>query len=177
LGDRLNLERALRRGFLKLRARAIDPALTLPETSPIWPLQLVRALLISVYLAAGLAKLDPAWLRGETLEQLTRLNVLKGTIWTTLHSWLGYGAVAKLVCTTELALPLLLLVRHTRRSALFSGWIFHALISATMDVSSFGAQMSVLLVAFWPTATNRDGARAERASGNHVNVAGDGGRK
>ncbi len=68
----------------------------------------------------------------------------------TLHHWLGYGGVAKLVCLTELALPALLAARATRRSAIVVAALFHALISASMMVSTFGAQMLVLLLAFWP---------------------------
>jgi hypothetical protein len=77
-------------------------------------------------------------------------STLGGATWTTLHHWLGYGGVAKLTCGMELALPALLALRATRRGAVIVAAAFHACISASMMVSTFGAEMLVLLLAFWP---------------------------
>jgi hypothetical protein len=35
--------------------------------------------------------------------------------------------------------------------AVILAWIFHALISRTMGVSTFGMEMAILLLAFWQT--------------------------
>jgi hypothetical protein len=107
---------------------------------------------MSIYLASGLSKLDAAWLRGETLALLHRFNALGGPTWMLLHEWFGYGGIAKLTCLTELALPGLLAYRVTRRPAVVVAASFHALISACMMVSTFGVQMVVLLLAFWPNS-------------------------
>jgi hypothetical protein len=42
------------------------------------------------------------------------------------------------------------MLRRTRLLAIFGGLAFHAGISACMPVYSFGAQMAVLLFAFFP---------------------------
>jgi hypothetical protein len=140
LDARLSLESALRR----LAQHA------LPEKSPLWPLQLVRALVVSVYLASALSKLDPAWLSGESLELLTRLGMLRGSLFNALHDALGFAWIARLTCATEIALPLLLMLPRTRRWGIAAALAFHALISASMSVGTFGAQMAWLLIAFLP---------------------------
>jgi HTTM domain len=148
VGDRWSLDRAVVRGWTKLRQRAVG-AMTLPATSPLWPLQLIRAFVVSIYLAAGSSKLAGAWLRGETLELLRRFHVVQGPTWAKMEAMLGFGGVAKLTCLIELTLPVFLVFRPTRRWAVVGAMIFHALISASMMVSTFGAQMAVLLTAFF----------------------------
>jgi hypothetical protein len=141
LDARLSLERALRRLWSKPDR---------PETSPLWPLELLRGLVIGVYLASGLSKLDPAWLRGENLRWLARLDMLGGPVWTTLEGWLGFSGVARLTCATELALPLALMLPRTRHWAIGAALIFHALLSMSMSVGTFGVEMAILLLAFVP---------------------------
>jgi hypothetical protein len=117
---------------------------------PLWPLQLVRALVIGVYAAAGVSKLSEGFLAGDALRALERFHVLKGPVWELVGGLAGYAVVAKLSLLTELFLPIGLMLRRTRRFAIFVGLLFHAGISASMPVYSFGAQMAVLLFAFWP---------------------------
>jgi hypothetical protein len=155
---RWSLERRLRHAWRAVRPTAAQGA-SVPRTSPVWPLQMIRALVMSVYLASGLSKLHGAWLGGETLQGLHRVHVIGGATWNTLHEWLGYGVLAKLTCVTELALPALLAFRSTRGWAIGAAIGFHALISASMGVSTFGIQMVVLLLAFWPRYYAADGSK------------------
>jgi hypothetical protein len=153
IGSSLSLER----GFSRLlawfggRARPLTQRVW-DASNPLWPLQLIRALTISVYLAAGLSKLDWSFLRGDALRQLEQFNVLKGGFWEAVRDLVGYGGVGTLACIAEFALPLLLLLPPTRRAAVLLGFGFHLGISLCMPVYSFGAQMAVLLLAFIPTS-------------------------
>ncbi len=121
-----------------------------PRRSAAWPLQILRAGVVSIYLAAGTAKLNAAWWRGDSLAILAHVHALNGSIWLLLQQAFGLGVLAKAACLTELGLPLLLVWRPTRRVAIALGAAFHALISALMPVSTFGVTMTLLLVSFWP---------------------------
>jgi hypothetical protein len=154
IGSSLSLEHGVRRLLGLLRGRGTQGAATsatllAPET-PAWPLQLIRALVIGVYVAAGVSKLDASWLNGDALRELERFWVLKGPFWGWVRDAVGHATVARLSFVTELALPLGLMLRPTRRFAVLAGWAFHAGISASMPVYSFGIQMSLFLLAFWP---------------------------
>jgi hypothetical protein len=139
--------------YLSIAWLALVPSATsfgLRRWSPAWPLQLLRAWVMSIYLAAGSAKLTPAWLSGETLAELARLQAVHGPTWALLQRVVSGPVAAKLVCATELSLPLLLAFRPTRRWAVVMGVAFHALLSACMDLSTFGVEMTLLLLSFWP---------------------------
>jgi hypothetical protein len=118
--------------------------------SPIWPLQLLRALVMSIYLASGTAKLQSSWWSGDVLSQLAWLHTVRGSIWAHTAPLLGVAPIARGVCLFELSLPFLLAFRPTRRVAVLAGIAFHGLISNVMAVSTFGATMALLLLAFWP---------------------------
>jgi len=147
LGDRLNIERAVRRAWSALRGTS-SAELTAPDWSPVWPLQLLRAFVMSVYFAAGVSKLHGEWLSGHTLEHMHRVGVISGAPFATLQNWLGYAGIARLTCLSELGLPLLLAARPTRYAAIALAIAFHAFLSASMRVSTFGLQMVVLLTVF-----------------------------
>jgi hypothetical protein len=149
LSDRWSLERPLRRTWAKLRGSP-DDHFAPPPSSPIWPLQLFRAFVVSIYLGAGTSKLIGVWLQGDTLELLYRFGTIQGPAWEALHATFGFGGIAKLTCLTELGLPVLLLFRPTRRWAVVAGLGFHAIVDTSMAVSTFGAQMAVLLLSFLP---------------------------
>jgi hypothetical protein len=151
-GSVLGVERPLARLFASLRGRAAPAPARLQAPEPVWPLQLVRALVLSVYLAAGASKLDAGFLAGDALRELERYHILKGPFWEAARATLGYGGVAKLACLLEFALPAGLLHPVTRRAAVLAGMGFHAGISASMPVYTFGAQMAVLLLSFCPRA-------------------------
>jgi len=118
------------------------------DRAPAWPLVLLQAMVISIYLASGLAKLNHAWLSGETLQTLEMLGVLRGRAWLFARNSLGYAPVACAVALTELLLPILLARRVTRRLGVFCGWALHLGVSLSMNVSTFGVEMALLLVAF-----------------------------
>lgn len=143
LGSRFSLDGWIRRLWQrrheKSRARLLASA---------WPLQAIRALTLSVYASAGLGKLSDQWLSGENLRWLTTMGLLSGPLWEWLSANFGMAALAIGACATELALPVLLAVRRTRGLGLGVAVSFHALISSSMWVSSFGFQMLLLLGAF-----------------------------
>ncbi len=122
--------------------------------SPLWPLQLLRAQALSVYVAAAVSKLDASFLRGDALRELETSWVLQGAVWERMRDTFGYGGVATLSAATELIIALGLVVRPTRRVSVVLAWLFHAGISLSMPVYSFGAQMAVLVLAFWPRSTS-----------------------
>jgi hypothetical protein len=124
--------------------------------APIWPLQLLRAFVVGIYLASGLAKLSPGWWSGEVLETLQRVGTVSGAGFDLAAKTLGVSAVAKLTVLVEIAVALLLCLPPTRRAAVVLGIFFHAAIEASMDVSTFSAQMVVLLVAFWSGPVKSD---------------------
>ena len=149
IGASFSVEHAAARLLQRPRGSTAPRAAT-RATSPAWPLQLMRALPLGVYFAAFASKLDPSFLRGDVLRGLERFHVLKGAFWELVRDVAGYRGVATLAAVAELALPLALMLRPTRRLAVFCALGFHAGISACMPVYSFGAQMAVLLIAFLP---------------------------
>jgi hypothetical protein len=50
-------------------------------------------------------------------------------------------------------LPALLVCKRTRSVGVLVAWAFHTGISLSMPVYTFGAQMAVLVLAFWPRTT------------------------
>lgn len=146
IGERFTWRQVLaraRRQLGRVDARPLDAS-----APAAWPLQLLRALTLSVYAAAGFSKLNVGWLRGDVLRDLELVRLLDGRAWELLRNLLGYSGIAWLACTFELAVCLLLCVPITRRAAVLAAMGFHAGISACMPVFSFGAQMSVLLLSF-----------------------------
>lgn len=152
IGDSMTLTRGLARLRARFRPRseAPAPASLRRAMSPVWPLQLLRAHALSVYVAAAVSKLDASFLRGDALRELETAWVLKGVVWETARNALGYAGVATFAAGTELVIALGLAVRPTRRVSVLLAWTFHAGISLCMPVYSFGAQMAVLVFAFWP---------------------------
>lgn len=138
-----------------------SPRFALRRWRPAWPVLLVRAWVTSIYLAAGSSKLTGAWLSGQTLAELARLHALDGRTWALLQRVVSDSVAAKLVCLTELGLPFLLAFRPTRRGAVLIGAAFHALLSACMAVSTFGVEMALLLLSFWPQVLREGAASSE----------------
>ncbi len=130
--------------------------------SPIWPLQLLRALVMSIYLASGSSKLQSSWWSGEVLTQLARLHSVRGGVWVHGAALLGVTGVARSVGLFELSLPFLLAFRATRRVAVLAAMAFHVLISSVMAVSTFGATMALLLLAFWPDRLREPASAGEQ---------------
>lgn len=129
---------------------SIPSKATATHFAPAWPLQILRVGVVTIYLAAGSAKLQPEWWSGDSLAILAHLGSVKGPIWAALRGLFGLSMLAKTTGMTELALPLLLLWPRTRKLAVLLGVAFHTLISLVMPVSTFGITMSLLLLSFWP---------------------------
>ena len=144
LGARFSLEAWFRRAWLRWKERPTP----LPSVASAWPLQVIRTLTLSIYASAGIGKLSAAWLSGDNLSLLTSMGLLTGFLWEGLVKMLGMATLAIGVCATELALPFLLAARRTRWIGIGVGVGFHALIGASMWVSSFGVEMLLLLGAF-----------------------------
>jgi len=149
IGARWTLARGVRWLLEQWKRRSRTPALAIPQMSAAWPLQLLRALTLSVYVAAGVSKLTPSFLRGDALRELEGVQLLEGSVWLWSRDFLGYRGVALLSCAFELTLPCVLCFRSTRRPAVVAALVFHVGISASMPVYSFGVQMAALLLCFW----------------------------
>jgi hypothetical protein len=115
-----------------------------------WPLQLVRAHVMAVYAASGIAKLDGSWLSGRTLAELGEAGFVSGPLWEATGGARAASVTAPVICGLELALPLLLAWRRTRLGAVVVATALHATIDASMMVSTFGATMVLLLASFLP---------------------------
>lgn len=128
-----------------------------PATNARMPLALVtlRAHVQVVYFAAGLAKCAPTWLSGATLRALHENSFATGPVFEASVASVGYGGMAFAACLLEIALPFLLAFRRTRLIGVFFALGLHAVIHATILVSTFGATMVVLLGAFLPSAQER----------------------
>jgi hypothetical protein len=146
LGTRFSVEAWFRRFWRRSNEHAALSAST--SLAPAWPLQVIRALTLSVYASAGMGKLSAGWLSGDILALLTSMGLLTGFVWGWLVKTLGLVALAIGACATELALPVLLAVRRTRFFGLGVAVGFHTLIGGSMWVSSFGIEMLLLLGAF-----------------------------
>lgn len=122
----------------------------LAEWVPRWSLQVLRFHLLVVYTAAGVAKLDPRWLSGETLLELHRAELLTGPLVAGVIESLGAATLAIAIAATELALPLLLVFRRSRWIGIAIGVLFHLSVETSIMVSTFGATMILLLLVFSP---------------------------
>jgi hypothetical protein len=167
IGSSLSVENGVKRLLAKFRPGAPAPSSSSSfAAAPVWPLQLIRALVIGVYVAAGISKMNSSFIAGDALRELERFYVLKGPLWELIRDPVGYAWVARLSLLAEVSLAVGLMLRPTRRIAVVGGWAFHAGISSCMPVYSFGAQMALLLLAFWPSVDTPtrfiDGSRRPR---------------
>lgn len=131
-GERMSIERLFR------------PA---NDRLPRWPLELLRFQTLVIYGAAGLAKLSSEWLSGGTLAALSRAGFVEHGAELAV-SWAAPLAIG--VAATELALVPLLAFRRTRVAGVAIGLALHAGIDAMMMVSTFSANMMLLLLLFLP---------------------------
>ncbi|HJT81113.1 MAG TPA: HTTM domain-containing protein [Chthoniobacterales bacterium] len=139
------------------RALAIDagmrPALH-SETAPAWTLWLLRAQVGVVYFFAGIAKLSPDWLRGETARAfLSQDGQLMLTIPLIRAEWmpclLTYGGLL-----FDLLIVPALLWRRTRIAAFGVAVIFHLLNARLFSIGVFPwlsiAATTLFLSPSWP---------------------------
>ena len=136
-------------------------ALTAAPASRASSVRLVSLFLASIYLWAGLAKLQGEWLSGHALEAQARAGAFAGLLGAWVgHAWLRSGA--------SIAIPVVelmlagLLVADRRRGAVVLALAFHVAIELVVNPDTLGWQMAVLLLAIWPTnaeLTNRAASR------------------
>lgn len=120
---------------------------TSPHPAPRWPAQILRVQVLAIYAAAGLAKLDADWLSGRTLAQLADANLVTLPFDPGATGW---AVAAAAVAGIELALVPLLALRRTRTAAVVLAIALHAMIDASMMVSTFSATMVLLVSLFLP---------------------------
>lgn len=117
-------------------------------TSPTRP-RLVHWFVASVYAWAGIAKLRPAWLSGDTLRVLHDQRYLVGSLADFfLADPARCRASAWAVVAVELLLGPLLLASRTRRAGLVLALGFHAFLEPIAQPDVFGWIMGALLLSF-----------------------------
>jgi hypothetical protein len=125
------------------------------QRAPRWALSLLRAQALIIYLAAGLAKLQPSWLSGAALDAAARAGLVGGALWETARDLLGIRGVASLLALSELSIVLLLSLRRARPWGIALGIALHVGLEESMLVSTFGAQMVLYLLMFLPWSNKR----------------------
>lgn len=136
-----------------------------------WPKRLAQINVASVYFTAGLAKLaDDYWVNGHAFsESLRHPFVTRFTAELAFDHPRWFTVVDYLVVGWELALPVLLLLRRTRRWALLSAFAFNGLVLFSLRIGLFTLLASVGLLLFiddvsWRQKPN-EARRSERAPG------------
>ena len=120
----------------------------LPEpTGTILPLRLLQVLVCMIYLFTFLWKLNEGWFSGQIMTLFTTTGTMQGPFAPWLNH-LGPRTLSLGTLAIEGFLPLGLLWRPTRRTAMLAGLVLHVSIDATMRVNTYSYQMMVLYVAF-----------------------------
>ena len=144
-----------------LRRRQGRPALA--QSSPGWPLWLLRFECAAVYAASGMSKLvDPDWFGGTVTwqrvvrarEQLEAWPVPDWAVSLLTDRSVHTGA-AKLIVLTELFIATGLWWRRTRYAAVWVAVVFHVAIDVSAAVQVFSYLALVVLV-IWAVPTTRD---------------------
>jgi hypothetical protein len=155
-GTYINTFHLLFLGMMVLGASGAGRAVALRperEVDPASGLALTRVFVASVYAWSGYAKLNTQWLHGDVLQSLRASHQVRGLVADTLLTSPGAcAAAAGLVVATELALGPLLLWRRTTRAALVAALAFHVVLEIAMHPDFFGFAMTILLLAFVPSA-------------------------
>jgi hypothetical protein len=129
---------------------------------PVWPLDLIRCQIAAIYGASGLWKLfGPTWRDGSAVHYALNLDIFNrfpGEI-PPSAAWILMGATYG-VLAWELAFPVLVCFRRTRRFTLAAGVALHLGLWATLELGTFSWIMIASYVAFldpaW-VARNTDG--------------------
>ena len=98
---------------------------------PAWPLLVVRAHLLGIYCASGVAKCSGAWWSGLTLSELRQFRFIHGDLWKFVTTRVGAAPLGVAVCLVELGLPALLVWRRTRIFALVLAAALHLVIAVS----------------------------------------------
>lgn len=151
LGGVLALDQQLYSNHLYMQALLV-PLFALADAGEgrvrLLPVRLVQAMVVIVYLFAGLAKLNPAFLSGDVLHAYVAPTVLP------------HGLIAAMSWTTvvlELALGWLLIWRRTRRFAWLAGAAFHVGMAWFAPDALGVAMFGVAMLATYPLFAVEDG--------------------
>jgi hypothetical protein len=132
-------------------AWAVRPEPPRALASSLW---LVRVFVASIYAWAGLYKLRPDWLDGRTLALYHADHALAGALADALLATdVRRLVTAHAVALVELSLPVLLLLRRTRRAGVVLALFFHLGIQLVSTPDILGFEMAALLLALWPVRT------------------------
>ena len=116
--------------------------------------RLLTIFLASIYAYSALAKLQTDWLSGRTLLALAEDGLLGGFVASLLVEHPALRPAAAIgVFLIELALPVLLVVRRTRRLAVFVALALHATFELATHPDVMGFVMATLLL----SASSRPG--------------------
>ena len=131
----------LRRGTADAPADARNSQLPVNEVRPGWGLRLLQIEMVMIFLSAVLTKLaGDAWLNGTALYYVARLDDAFGRFPVPDWPWDTPWVVALLtwsVLVVELAVPILIWFRETRRLCLFLLLLFHLGNEWTMHLFLF----------------------------------------
>jgi hypothetical protein len=112
-----------------------------------WPIRLILVQISIVYLWAAVAKLDPLWLNGTTLDTGMSLDSIRGIVEGTV----GWPTVAILTVVLELFLMVAIHIRRTRIVAFVIGAGFHISIEGSgFAIGLFSYFMLALYVLLIP---------------------------
>lgn len=132
------------------------------QVAPTWTLWLLRAQLSIVYFYAGVAKLNPDWLRAEPLRTWLAARTdfpLIGQFFT--DEWMVYSLSYGGLLLDLLAAPFLLW-RRTRWVAFFCVLTFHLMNVRLFSIGIFPWFMIAATALFFPPSFPRDGLRRLR---------------
>jgi hypothetical protein len=107
---------------------------------------LTRIFTASIYFWSAIPKLNAAWLSGDVLRAYHALGLGRSAFFLDVHA----GATAITTVVMELAVPVMLLCRRTRTSAVIIACMMHTIIEVLYHPDVFWWLMVVLLVPFWP---------------------------
>ena len=122
-----------------------------PPTGPPWGLVIIRIQIIAMYIATVVDKMEGStWLGGTATVRALHLQTMR-RFWipefiltsSVAHNLMTWGALA-----TEIALPILLINRRTRRWGIVLGLCFHASLGYVMRLGLFPATVAVAYLAF-----------------------------
>jgi len=120
-----------------------------PPDSPRSSLGLIRIWTASIYIWAGIAKLNADWLSGRVLGVWIEDRLVRGRVAAVLVGTAAQrAAIAPAIAASEIGLGALLLWRPTRRPALVGAFALHAIFELTTAPDLFGWAMAILLLAF-----------------------------
>ena len=136
---------------------ALRPEPAASMRSSVW---LLRALPMSVYAFAGLAKLNGEFLSGRALLAFREDGFVRGLIAPLACATPARAQAASVfVVIVELALPVLLALPRTRKLAVGIALVFHATLEVSMHPDVFGWLMIALLLPFVATDSGADGVK------------------